>query len=96
MYFKTLVKRAAKEIIQQEKKVCEEKGWELSFCSETVYGYDKIALEVKSAKNYQKVFEIDLPDYEEKYGKESKEYFDLWFITEHILEAIDNLGCEVI
>jgi len=96
MYFKQLAKKAANEIIEKEKKVSEKHGWDLDFCLETIYGYEEIVLKVKDASNYQKVVSSDMEDLEKQYGEEDNNSFDLWVISDHILEVIENKGYKVV
>lgn len=96
MFVKTLVKRAAKEIIQKEKIIAIENDWPLDFCAESIYQYENIILQVKEAKNYLKVFQIDLDEYKKQYRGEDSQYYDLWAISNWILEELENMGYKVV
>lgn len=95
MYFKQAIANVSKEIIKLEKELHLENGWEhLQFTLEQIYHWRNLVLSVKESSNYQKKVEMDLEDLKKQFPNEEEEQYDIWVISDHILEYIDNQGYE--
>jgi hypothetical protein len=96
MYFKNKIAKVGKEIIQKHKEEKEKNGWlHLSFSLETIYQYQDLVLNVREASNYLNKVEMDRQDLINDNEGENIDTIDLWIISDHILEYIDNQGYEI-
>ena len=92
MYFKHAIAKVGKQIIEEYKKESKESGWELSFDLEVIYQFENLFDTIKNTSNYKDKIECDMVDYRNKYHNEEEKYFELWIISDLILEYIDNQG----
>jgi hypothetical protein len=90
------VAKAGKEIIGKHKEDTEKNGWShLTFGLETIYQYEETVLKVREASNYLKKVEMDREELINVHNGTSLDIIDMWIISDHILEYIDNQGFEV-
>jgi hypothetical protein len=92
MYFKQAIAKVGNQIIEEYKKESDESGWELSFDLEVLYQFENLFDTIKNTSNYKNKIEIDLIDYREKYPNEEESYFEMWILSDFILEYIGNKG----
>lgn len=92
MYFKQAISKVANQIIEEYKKESEESGWELSFDLEVIYQFENLFDTIKETSNYMDKIGADYVDYEKEYGIENKKHFEMWILSDLILEYIDNKG----
>jgi hypothetical protein len=96
MYFKQAIANVGNQIIEEYKKESKENGWELRFDLEVIYQFENLFDTIKNTSNYKNKIEVDLIDYREKYPNEDEKYFEMWILSDFILEHIENKGYEII
>ena len=95
MYFKQAIANVSNQIIKEYKKESNENGWELCFELEVIYQFENLFETIKNTSNYKDKIEIDLIDYREKYPNEDEKYFEMWILSDLILEHIENKGYKI-